>query len=423
MQLSSSWLSGIGAAIVCVVLCLTVDHAAAQARSTRSAKKTVSATHAKTSKGKSARKKKKQGWVKPVAIVSQLETLSTVPVTEHWAMEVQHLIEMLLEEPAVSSPGSATILSQLDTKVAELDQTIAVIQQQFVDLPVAQTLATQLLRLRYDLAKRTVIWRTIQELPATSSRVSDVSLASSQQLSFDYLGQDWYDYLRIEQLQEEFGRLNSDAAEKKKAARLTLSRMASTSLSQSQRTYVNQIVPASVVSSLKEAATGEVNQYKLLKAIEWNEQRPSGVATNYINDQFQNLLWSEEPIRQEAAAQLQAHYRNANIRLAVSQKMLNRLIPDSPDVDEPVNTQVLGAAVSGHSHISNRLSVQLVEDPSRIALKLQTHGEVDSDTVAKRSGFEIRNAGKARFQAFKKLSFDRMGRFASDRPVASAESR
>ena len=150
---------------------------------------------------------------------------------------------------------------------------------------------------------------------------------------------------------------------------------------------------------------------------------PSGVATHYINDQFQNLMWSQQPNRQSAATLLQAHYRNANIRLAVSQNMLNRLIPDSPDVNEPVNEQVLGADVSGHSHVRNRLSVQLIEDPSQISLQLHTNGEVDSDTVARRSGFEIRNEGMANFQAFKRLSLDRMGRFSSDRPVASAQSR
>ena len=103
--------------------------------------------------------------------------------------------------------------------------------------------------------------------------------------------------------------------------------------------------------------------------------------------------------------------------------MLNRLIPDSPAVNEPVREQVLGADVRGFSQIRNRLSVKLVDDPSRIALKLQTLGEVDSDTVAKRSGFEIRNEGMAKFQAFKKLTLDRMGRFSSDKPVASAQAK
>ena len=402
-----------------------VDHSQHQTArpANRLARNTVKAQHAKTSTKKASKKKKKQSWVKPLAIVKQLETLATIPVTEHWAGEVQSLIDLLLEEPVVSSPASATILTQLDAKVMELDQIIAIINGQFADLPVAQALTSQLKRLRYDLAKRTVIWRHIQKLPSNSIRVGDTKLVSSQRLSFDYLSEDWNDFLQIEQLHNAYGSLKPDAAAKKKSARLTLARLASPNLSNLQRNYLNQTIPASVVSHLKETAAGDVNQYRLLKAIEWNEQNPSGVATHYINDQFQNLMWSELPDRQAAAAQLQAHYRNANIRLAISQNMLNRLIPDSPAVNEPVQETVLGADVSGHSQIRNRLSVQLVEDPSQISLKLETNGEVDSDTVARRSGFEIRNEGNAKFQAFKKLSLDRMGRFSSDRPVASAQSR
>lgn len=400
----------------------SVDDATTRSGMKRLAKKTVDARHAKSATGSKAARKKR-AWVAPMAIQAQLEKLAAVPATQQWAEDVQRLFTMLLEEQQVSSTGSAAILMQLEAKVQELDQIVANIHQQFVGTPEADSLSSQLRRLRYDLAKRTTIWRTIQKLPSTDGRSKVVRLASNKRLSLDYLNPDWHKYLQISQLQDEFSSLNPDAAAQKKAARLTLARMASPSLSDSQRHYVNDVIPASVVTMLKQSAAGEVDQYKLLKAIEWNEQNPSGVATNYINDQFQNLMWSPEPVRQEAATQLQAHYRNANVRLAVSQNMLNRLIPDTPAVNAPVREQVMGADVRGYSQIRNRLSVKLVDDPSRIALQLQTLGEVDSDTVAKRSGFEIRNEGMAKFQAFKKLTLDRMGRFSSDKPVASAQAK
>jgi len=390
-------------------------------------KKTVDALQAKSSTGskfkKSKFRPKKKGWVSPLAIVSQLKTLSGIPVTKPWAGEVQRLLSLLLEESAVSSSGSAAILMQLETKVQELNQIVLDINQQFAGMPVADSLSSQLRRLHYDLEKRTTIWRTIQNLPLATDEADVVQLASNQRLTFDFLKPDWQEYLQVNQLQDEFASLNPDAADQKKASRLTLSRMTSPSLSDTQVRYLNETIPASLVTMLKKSAAGEVDQYKLLKAIEWNDQNPSGVATNYINDQFQSLMWSPQPQRQAAATMLQAHYRNANVRLAVSQNMLNRLIPDSPAVNEPVREQVLGADVRGHSQVRNRLSVKLVDDPSRIALQLQTHGEVDSDTVAKRSGFEIRNEGMAKFQAFKKLSLDRMGRFSSDKPVASAQAK
>jgi hypothetical protein len=378
-----------------------------------------SASSAQSESGKA----KRDRWVKPLAIVSQLESLSKIPVTQTWATEVQQLITLLLKAPSVSSRTSSTILEQLSGKVLELDQIINVIHQQFDDLQVAQTLISRLRRLRYDMEKRIVIWRSIEKLPTHTNRISDMRLASRQQLRFDNLDAQWQSYLKIPQLQNALESLTPNAAAKKAAARLTLARMVSPVLSRAQRNYLDNTVSATLISNLKEVASGDVDQYKLLKAIEWNEQNPSGVASHYINDQFQNLMWSQNADRQLAAAQLQAHYRNANVRLAVSQNMLNRLIPASPAVNEPVREQVLGADVRGRSQIRNRLSVQLVEDPSRIALQLHTDGEVDSNTVAKRSGFEIRNEGIAKFQAFKKFTLDRMGKFSSDSPVASAQAK
>ncbi len=465
MQFSSRWLWAIGTATVCLALCLSVEVSTAQnpigasaqsvpaapivlnlspiasespslsaaedpdaaSGTTRLVQKKVVAKHAKSSNVKSSRaergKESKTGWVKPLAVISQLETLSSISVTQQWASEVQSLIELLLEESLVSSAASATILTQLDTKVLELEQIIGVINQQFAGLPAAQSLASQLHRLHYDLSKRTVIWRAIQKLPATSVRLSDTQFASSQRLNFDFLNQDWQEYLQIQPLDEALSALQQNAKAKTNAARRSLARMASPALSSAQRSYLNHIMPVATVTAIKQVATGELNQYRLLKAIEWNEQNPSGVATHYINDQFQSLMWSPDSQRQFAATQLQAHYRNANIRLAVSQNMLNRLIPDSPAVHEPVHEQILGADVRGHSQIRNRLSVQLVEDPLHIALRLRTDGEVDSDTVAKRSGFEIRNEGMANFHAFKKLTLDRKGRFSSDQPIASAQAK
>jgi len=166
-----------------------------------------------------------------------------------------------------------------------------------------------------------------------------------------------------------------------------------------------------------------VDHHRLIKAIEKFEHKPSGLAAHYINDQFQNLLWSDDPRSQRAAQEIQTHYRNANIRLTVSDRMLNHLIPSSPSVHQPVHERVLGANVNGHSEIHNSLSVQLVPDPSRLHLELRTDGRVDSDTVASKSGFQIRNSGLAKFQGFKRFAIDRFGNLDGQRSVAHANAK
>jgi hypothetical protein len=55
-------------------------------------------------------------------------------------------------------------------------------------------------------------------------------------------------------------------------------------------------------------------------------------------------------------------------------------------------------------------------------LELKTAGRVDSDTVATKSGFEVRNSGLARFQGFKRFAIDRLGNLDGQSSVAHANA-
>jgi hypothetical protein len=101
--------------------------------------------------------------------------------------------------------------------------------------------------------------------------------------------------------------------------------------------------------------------------------------------------------------------------------MLNLLLPDTGEVQEPVNENVLGAEVRGQSRVANRLQIRLIPDTSRIQMRLEAIGKVFSQTEAQRSGFTIQNVGDARFQVFKRLAIGRDG-ITADQPEAWSRS-
>jgi len=366
----------------------------------------------------------KTGWVKPVDIVARLTVLESIGVTQHWSEETKHLVELLLAEKRISSMESGMLLIEFSQKLMELDQIIAVVSQRFPDLPEAHRLISELRRLKYDVSKRVAIWKALHVLePRESATASPFSLVAGTRISFDQFDDGWKDFLKLTEVESSFSAMKPDSQTQKEAARRSLMRLYSPTLDASQNDYIYQMLGDADIQLLKEAASGPVDHHRLIKAIEKYEHKPSGLAAHYINDQFQNLLWSDDPRNQQAAREIQTHYRNANIRLTVSDRMLNRLIPSSPSVHQPVKERVLGASVNGHSQIQNSLSVQLVPDPMRLHLELKTDGRVDSDTVASKSGFEIRNSGLARFQGFKRFAIDRFGNLDGQRSVAHANAR
>ena len=419
------------AAIVCWWLCQPVP-ASAQNSARNSTQK--SAIKKRSSTKRSAIK---SGWVSPREIVDQLGVLKTIPVTQLWAEETLQLIESLLFEKNIRSYQSDVLLGALEEKAIQLDQIVAIIVQRFPDLPASHSLNSQLRRLRYDLTKRLVIWKALQATPFVARTASAQSakspsqliarqpfaLASAKRISFDHFDEGWKSYLHLDNIEKEARSLKPDAKRQKEAARESLYRLYSPALNASQNQYLQQMFDPAAADWLKDAASGPVDQYQLIRAIEKYENKPSGIASHYINDQFQNLLWSPDAASQAAADQIQTHYRNANVRLAISRRMLNRLIPPSPSVDQPVHERVLGADVNGHSQIQNALSVELIPDPSRFHLELKTLGRVDSETVARKSGFAVRNSGLARFQARKRFAIDRSGNLDGQRSTAHAHAR
>jgi len=226
----------------------------------------------------------------------------------------------------------------------------------------------------------------------------------------------------LDDLKREFNSLSPDSDRQKNAARTTLSRIYSPVLKPEQHDYLRQIFDPQLISTLRQSASQPVDVETLLQRIEQHEQHPTGATEFRLNDLYQDLVWSEDDRDETAAQAIQLHYRNANVRLAVSGELLNRMVPAMPATREPVSDRILGAAVSGQSYISNQLQVELVPDPDQVQLRLQTVGTVHSNTVARRDGFAIQNQGLARFQVFQRLAFGRDGIDSSERPVAYSTS-
>ena len=354
-----------------------------------------------------------------------------MPEIQTWSEQTITLLEAM-SQTRPDSHELDNFLDHLKVQLQAIPHLAAAIANRGENSVEAVYAYCEVSRLTYRLQRRIAVWQSLRN---DSMRLgqhpdvvfhsfgSDASIrsASFSRINFENLDPNWVEYLKLKELQTAFGSMNPDAAEQKKIARNVLARIYSPLLKPDQVNYINQVFDPMIISSLKAHASGEVENAVLLKRIENYESHPSSLTGYYLNDQYQNLLWSNDPVDHAIAAEIQTHYRNANLRAVVSERLLNRMIPDLPSTASPVSQNVKGARVSGQSHVSNQLRVDLIPNSSKIQLQLATIGDVRSDTIAKTKSFRIQNFGKARFRVAQQITISPDGIDASAKPRAMSQ--
>lgn len=165
----------------------------------------------------------------------------------------------------------------------------------------------------------------------------------------------------------------------------------------------------SLEDQMRPWAGGAVDYVKLLQQIERQESDAIDLGSVDIADAIMTLRHASDENAVNVARALTTHYRNANLRLAISEELINRFIPTVDPEIVPLRTQLLGSRVRGSSTIQSQLSVDLVPSSHRWALKLRTKGEVATRSVSRRDGVAIRTAGQSTFEAGKPIEISREG--------------
>ena len=378
-------------------------------------------------------------WPKSVQLVKELATFEKFPVTQAWAARTKELATHLCEETEVIDSDAVRVLMALKQQSEAADNLINMIgradaTQQF-NFEAAE-LISELQRFQYRLNRRIEVWAgVIDHANSIAERkptpIKTVSLSGLPR-NLDALLQreipgntGWQDYLAWDDLVNASKVTNMDKKARyalRVASQKFLARYHSPALTDAHRERFQPFFSPEILEAIRDQASREVSHTKLMKLIELMEQENSGKYAHYLNSEYQNLLWSDDPIANQLAATVDSHWRNANFRVAINERLLNQMLPQMPAMTEPVSERLQGAKISGQSLIENQLRIALIPNPNEIAIGLETIGQVTSETVAKRSGFTFQNRGLADFKVFQKLAFSRTG-VTSEEPLASSTAR
>lgn len=373
---------------------------------------------------KSAKKNKRATtWTPPTILTLQIEKLNEVHFLQQWAQQTLQQFDQLMAVDGIDDPAVATVLVALDKQRQSLTEITNRFAAQAND-PTQIALVKELRRIDYRIGRRLAIWYGTHRLASKANEASPLEYesaaivhpASARKVRLDVHPM-WHDYLLVDEAESVFNSLNASESRQQKMARRILSRAYSPVLTQTQLQFIAQSLGPEVADFLTDKASGPADFAEMLASLERHEARESGLTAYRLNAHYQNLLWSKDPDYKHLASHLETHYRNANARIAVSEDLLNRLIPQMPSTNEPISERIQGADVVGRNQIHNEVRVKLIPDPAQIHMDLETQGEVHSVTRARKGAFAVDNRGTTKFQVFKRLAFGRNGVF-SDKPVA-----
>lgn len=363
-------------------------------------------------------------WPNPVSLLEQLKGIAVYQPAQPWVNKVQEQLAQLRTYPTLKDPQAKQTLHQLATLVKSGNA--------LAEVTVDLEFQSNWLRAIYALDRRLTIWNAIYQITANTPATADQAKQDRSKLTNQLLtiqkemaglpnGKSWIDYLLLDNLL--MAAKSTDKADSLALNFLAcqvLNRLDSPRLSDEQRRFLTTESIQNLRPPLQQVITSYLDPVRLLHELEKYEAQATTQQANVLASQYQFLRWSLNDSKRNLATQMDTHYRNANIRIAVAQKMINRLLPNPKSLEEQVDDTILGARVFGKSRTSTILKVFLIPDKRQWRMGVEASGEVDSDTETQRRTVTFHNKGSSRYTVNKDLQVDHRG-IRVGRAIAKAD--
>jgi hypothetical protein len=354
----------------------------------------------------------RHAWAYPTALIEQLRALTTsVPLAANWAEQTTATLERIVATNSLSDPRIAVELANL-RQAADAAKTLS--EQAGDDQG-----RSKILRAGYAIVRRMVMWDVVHSLAKSDSTVAAPIMNRPAWMSalgeVDHLLQatgaagHWRKYLLIDRASAEFDSSSRTPAEQRELARDILHRLHSTQLSHEQEKFLCTAPFKALDEQLQSRAAELPDLPALLAAIEQYEHEFKASTAKALSLEYDILRWSPDEGIRDLAEAVNAYYRNANVRVAISDDLANRMIPSQSPQVEAVEDSILGAWVSGQSQTNTKVKVVLTPDKHRWNVGLEAVGDVLSDTSSSKGPATFYQRGWSMFRARKKLTIDRRG--------------
>ncbi|MGQ9575745.1 MAG: hypothetical protein ACUVUC_10540 [Thermoguttaceae bacterium] len=345
-------------------------------------------------------------WPEPKALLEQLRQLAPHEQTRAWAMEVEELVQGLGRAIGDGSDLSISVLGRLSQLVQEAHA--------LADRIEDHLLAIRLRRAAYALERRLPAWRQTAAAGGLRAVLGDSVRGDPQRLLACLVavegltrqgpqGRAWAQYLALDWLRQLASRQTLSSQQDRATARLVLDRLAQVPMDRRQREFVAGGPIAALRLELERWAGAPVEYRELLELIERYELNAAPSDGRLLAEHCRRLELSGLADERELARALDGHYRNANLRVAVSGRLLNLLVPERPDQYECVHDVIGGRPVHGESLTTTRLAVRLIPHPRRLRMALEIEGQIAALTRSVAGPAVLFNDSQSSYRAWKQI--------------------
>ena len=315
-----------------------------------------------------------------------------------WADSVRERLDALQSLPRIGDPNAGDVINQLASLAEEGNRLANEIED--------RELSVRWLRASYAITRRVAIWAPVWDIAssneptsavsdeATPEKIGNAIAAVKADLAETGDQEGWIKYLLLEEI------LSSPKLEERSVlAQRVLSRLQWHGLVDEHRQWLDRDSVNQFATSIQPWARDAVDYASLLNQVELQEGDSVDPISTEIAAAIQTLRFAQSKKANLVADALNAHYRNANVRMAISQPMLERILPSVSPKRLPVRTTMFGSKIRGISRIEADLRIALRPSPDRWLVSLQTLGQVHTSSTGFNGPVAVRTLGNSTFVA------------------------
>ncbi|MGI9473188.1 MAG: hypothetical protein ACR2NZ_16725 [Rubripirellula sp.] len=373
------------------------------------------------------------GWPVTQQLSQQLETLAgmahrdrahrdqkfvTTSATDqemlNWSDDVSQRLLELQSLPRLGAPRAGELIDELE-QLADRGRRQA---EQLED----RDQQVQWLRTSHGISRRLAVWRPVWQLSQQNAsgwteaeQHASIGVAVEQvRIDLEQTGDvaGWNSFLMLDAIQK--AAQESDMESRSVLAQRFLSRLQWHKLDSEQLRWLERDSVAELSAAVRPWARKAIDYANLMGQIEQQEANAIDLAAIDIASAAQTLRFAESREAIEVSKGINTYYRNANVRIAITEAMLERMLPVIEPHSVPVNTRILGSNVRGTSRIESGFDLELQPSMDRWKLALRTQGRVSTRSAGVRDGVTVRTAAASQFDAATPIEVTRRGVYVGD---------
>ena len=172
------------------------------------------------------------------------------------------------------------------------------------------------------------------------------------------------------------------------------------------------------------AACTTIEVARLLDGLERYEVSRDPADAARVRESLRAVVATTLPAARALDRAVHDHYLSPNVRIAINDAFVEKMLPESTVTTGPLQDYVLGRKVRGTKTVEQSTAIRFTPHPTEIRLELLVMGEVASRTVTNAGSVAIHSRGLSTFTVFKPLEVSPRGlSFGAARGSASNQSQ